>query len=233
MRDRQFFLGLANQKKRVEFSQSWINRTLVDSEGVCMALACAFIWRNAKNKAGATGPKSLPGMNATDLKKLNEYFQLRQGEVPDSSRQHVWCSAEELQDPNSPTYTEDIQKFRGQRDDVPQAVQDKHLLIAGVTNAISRRIDELAKKYPDHTAKMTGIKSQIENMPALKQIKLQGGGSDGVSDEFFYVFVIRRSDEKYKLFDPNNGIITFGTADELLQAFNIYHEGNPSLLRFV
>jgi hypothetical protein len=70
---------------------------------------------------------------------------------------------------------------------VPQAVQDKHLLIAGVTNAISRRIDELAKKHPDNTAKMTGIKSQIENMSALKQIKLQGGGSDGVSDEFFYV----------------------------------------------
>lgn len=253
MRDREFFLKLASQKKHKEFSQSWIVRTLKYSDGVCMALACAFIWRNARKKKGS-GPKQLDGMTEQDLKKLQAYFDLIDKEPFRKAVANTRGAAPEgLRNVNAPNFEEEYKKFS--KEAVPQAEQDRHLLIAGVTNAISNRIKQHERQLGAHedgvseddkqsamgAAKIAGIRNQIMNMSDLKFSPPPGLVRNGTGDEFYYVsegghgwaLAVRRGDQKFKLFDPNNGIIWFATAEDLYKGAEEYAEGGAVFLRFI
>ncbi len=219
MRDRAFFVKIANGKDR-EFNQNWITRNIV-SQGVCMALAIAFITRQARKLEKRPDVLTWKGLG-----------QGAQAEA---------AALLKLLDADHFTTVVDAKQAK------PGALGSnaRHHMVGVLQEAFAGDIGRRNGGLPDISfkAKCAGILQQVENLTALEFVGYSDSASAvGANGAFWYVsdqhlphawaVTADCKNGKFKLFDPNNGRITFKSAEELVAKANEYKEPGAQFLRF-
>jgi hypothetical protein len=220
-------------------------RTILGSGGVCMALAMAFIVRNARDvpTVKTAARAKLGGMSDRQMMRIDALMSAL--DAGDSftkvSGNEFGALPAHLLDSSSPTYTDDIKKFRNEGDSVPQEIQERHLNIAGLQNATSSHVDRLVGRHgkADDVAKIVGIQHQIWNLTGMRYTEVAPAG-DSLGESFWYISdgghgwaaLARTAETNFKLYDPNYGIIGFGTAKDLSDAALQYAGEGAKYLRF-
>jgi hypothetical protein len=211
-----------------------------------MALAIAFIVRNARNtRSAAHEAKALSGVKPREMERIDKLLEkLDQEPFRTATGNTFGKPPESILDMDNPNITENIRQFRAEGDSISNDIQELHLNVSALQNATSGHTDRLLARYPnpavEENVKLAAISNQIVNLSGAKfKGRTAPAGGDNV-DRFWYVsegghgwaVVSRGGAQKYKLYDPNWGIIWFHSGSHLYEAVAAYQQGHPEYLEF-